>query len=132
MGARPFRFLLPAVVALLLVALPSGYYLYLKRVASQKATVVGVDWNSSHTCSITTYFPSLGERSISSRFFHFFSSPAFFRVHDEQGRLLRSSEWLLSQNESDDEAPQWIGDAQVVYPTASGYERWSLPECVRD
>jgi hypothetical protein len=137
MGARPSR-VMPLVggalllAALLFVALPVGYYLYLKRVASQKARVLGVEWNPSHTCSVTTYKPYLGENSVRSRFFYLFSSRAFFRVHDEQGRLLRSSEWLLFQNEAADEPPHWAGDGQVVYPTASGYEGWSLPECTRD
>ncbi len=65
-----------------------------------------------------------------SRFFHLFSSPAFFRVHDTQGRLLRSSEWLLFQNEVDDEAPRWVSEGQVLYPTSHGYEGWALAECV--
>jgi hypothetical protein len=134
MGARPFqRMSLSAgallVVPLLLVALPVGYYLYLKHVASREASVVGVDWNSHHSCTITTYSPTLGESSVSSRFFHLFSSRAFFRVHDVRGRLLRSSEWLLFQTEVDDEPPRWVSDGRVVYPTASGYESWAIPEC---
>jgi hypothetical protein len=131
MGTRPSRFLLLGLWGLLLVVLPTAYYLFLKRVAGQNAEVVSVSWNPSHTCSVTTYFPSLGkERTASSRFFHFFSSPAFFRVHDARGALLRSSEWHLFQNEADDEAPKWVGDGQVVYPTTKGYEGWTLPECV--
>lgn len=129
MRARPVLFLLLGAWGLLLVALPTAYYLFLKRVAGQNAEVVSVSWNPSHTCSVTTYYPSLGERTASSRFFHFFSSPTFFRVHDARGALLRSSEWLLSQNEADDEAPKWVGDGQVVYPTSTGYEGWTLPEC---
>jgi len=131
MGARPSRFLLlMGVWGLLLVALPTAYYLVLKQIAGQNAEVLSVIWNPSHSCSITTYFPTLGERTASSRFFHFFSSPAFFRVHDARGVLLRSSEWLLFQNEADDEVPKWVGDGQVVYPTSKGYEGWTLPECV--
>ncbi|MFY0527344.1 hypothetical protein ACN28I_30765 [Archangium gephyra] len=129
MGARPLRFVLGGGLLLLLVAPPVGYYLYLKRVAAQRAEVLGVDWNPSRTCSITTYVPSLGENSASSRFFRLFSSRAFFRVHDAQGRLLRSSEWLLLQNEADDEPPRWVSEGQVVYPTSQGYEGWALPEC---
>jgi hypothetical protein len=129
MGAHLSRFLFLGACGLLLVVLPSTYYLHLKRVAGQNAEVVSVSWNPSHTCSVTTYFPSLGERTVSSRFFHFFSSPAFFRVHDARGALLRSSEWLLFQNESDDEVARWVGDGQVVYPTSKGYEGWTLPEC---
>lgn len=130
MGARPLRFLLVGGLVLVLVALPVGYYLYLKRVAAQRAEVLGVDWNPSRTCSITTYVPSLGESSVRSRFFRLFSSRAFFLVHDAQGRLLRSSEWRLFQNEADDEPPRWVSEGQVVYPTSSGYEGWALPECV--
>ncbi|OJH42705.1 hypothetical protein [Cystobacter ferrugineus] len=130
MGAPPSRFLLlMGICGGLLVALPTAYYLLLKRVAGQQAEVVSVSWNPSHTCSVTTYFPSLGERTPSSRFFHFFSSPAFFRVHDARGVLLRSSEWHLFQNEADDEVPKWVGDGQVVYPITKGYEGWTLPEC---
>jgi len=114
---------------LLLFVLPTAYYLFLKRVAGHNAEVFSVSWNPSHTCSITTYFPYLGERTVSTRFFDLFSSPAFFRVHDARGALLRSSEWLLFQNEVDDEAPKWVGDGQVVYPTSNGYEGWRLPEC---
>ena len=133
MEARPFRvLLLLGGLVLLFVALPVGYYVYVKRVAGQKAEVLGVDWNASRTCSVTTYIPSLGVESVSSRFFHLFSSSAFFRVHDAQGRRLRSSEWILWQQEVDDEPPRWVGDGQVIYPTTSGYEAWAIPECVRD
>ncbi|WP_152622329.1 hypothetical protein [Archangium violaceum] len=129
MEARPSRFVLLGGV--LLLFLPVAYYFFLKWAAGQKAEVVSVSWNPSHTCSVTTYFPSLGEeRTVSSRFFHFFSSPAFFRVHDARGALLRSSEWKLFQNEADDEVARWVGDGQAVYPTRQGYEGWTLPECV--
>jgi hypothetical protein len=129
MGARPSRIPLLAAWGVLLLALPTAYYLFLKRVAGQNAEVVSVSWNPSHTCSVPPYFPSRGERPDGSRFFHFFSSPAFFRVHDARGALLRSSEWLLFQNEADDEVARWVGNGQVVYPTSKGYEGWTLPEC---
>lgn len=130
MGVRPSRVVLPGTVGLLLVVLPIAYYLFLKQRAGLNAEVVSVSWNSRHTCSVTTYFPFLGEeRTVSSRFFYFFSSPAFFRVHDARGTLLRSSEWHLFQNELDDEAARWVTDGQVVYPTSKGYAGWTLPEC---
>ncbi len=137
MRAHPSRTLLLFCVilvflGLVFVALPAAYYLHLKRVASQKALIVGVDWNPSHTCSVTTYNPYLGEHTVRSRVFFFFSSPAIFRVHDEQGRLLRSSEWILFQREAVDEPPRWVGDGRVIYPTTEGYEMWGLPECTRD
>jgi len=132
MSARPPH-LLPWLTTALLV-LPmvctAGYYLYLKGVAGRNARELAVDWNASRRCSITTYAPSLGEQSIRSRFFHFFSASTLFRVHDKEGHLLRSSEWLLWQTEAgDSEAPRWVSEGRVVYPTTQGYEQWELPEC---
>jgi len=131
MSARPNPLLRAGGVVLLIVLLPVGYYLHLKRLVGERAEVQGVDWNPSHTCSITTYSSALGEDSVRARFIRLFSAPAFFRVYDAQGRLLKSSEWHLFEHEVDDEAPRWLNDAHVIYPTASGYEAWSLPECTR-
>ncbi|MGZ3461365.1 MAG: hypothetical protein ACXU86_22980 [Archangium sp.] len=102
----------------------------MKGVAARNAVELAVDWNPDHTCAIKTYAPSLGERSGLSRLFHLLTSPTFFRVYDQQGRLLKSSEWLLWQKETGElEAPQWMGNGRVLYPTTQGYAAWSIPEC---
>ncbi|WP_309891710.1 hypothetical protein [Archangium sp.] len=133
MSGSSLRWLLwGGALATMLVAACLGYFLHLKGVAGRTAQVLAVDWNPDRTCSVTTYTPALGERSIRSRLFRLFTAPTFFRVHDQEGDLLRSSEWRLWEREAGElEPPQWIGNGRVLYPTTRGYAQWELPECVR-
>jgi hypothetical protein len=113
----------------LLVLVLTGYLLLLKAQAGRGARVLGEDWNESRTCSVTTYAPYL-EDSAGSRLFYLLSASTFFRVHSTRGALLKSSEWRLWEREfGDQEAPRWISDGHLVYPTTDGYAHWELPEC---
>jgi hypothetical protein len=95
--------------------------------------VLSEDWNAGHTCSVTTYAPYLEEDSVGGRLFYLLGASTFFRVHDAEGRLLRNSEWRLWEREfGDQEAPRWISEGHLVYPTTDGYAHWDLSECARE
>jgi hypothetical protein len=129
---RPFRTWVLGAVAVpgLLVLVLVGYYLLLKAEAGRNARTLSEEWNASRTCAVTTYAPLLEDDSVGSRLFHLLSASTFFRVHDARGQLVKSSEWRLWEREfGDQEAPRWINDDHLVYPTTDGYAHWALPEC---
>jgi hypothetical protein len=134
MNASPFRPSLrsSALIVTGLMTLLVGGYLGSKVMAGRAAEELAVDWNADRTCSITTYSPTLGEGTFLNKLFHLIAPPTFFRVYDKEGRLQKSSEWLLWQREAGElEAPRWMGNAHVLYPTTQGYAEWSLPGCAR-
>ncbi|MBV4472772.1 hypothetical protein KVQ74_01195 [Pseudomonas sp. COW3] len=122
-GRRALLLIVLIAVALILVA---GF---LKVKASRLAHVYSTEWNDTGTCYISSYIPQYSALGIPGKLLKLFSSEAFFRVYAKNGTLLQSSEWLLWQNEfTTDERAQWVcGNA--IYPTAKGYEGWSIPAC---
>ncbi|WP_164003058.1 hypothetical protein [Pyxidicoccus caerfyrddinensis] len=128
---RPSRsWLWGAAILGLLVLAPMAMYLLLKQEAGRNAKLLSEDWNAAHTCAVSTYAPYLEGNSVRSRLFYLFSASTFFRVHDARGQPLKSTEWRLWEREfGDQEAPKWIHDGSLVYPTTDGYAHWELPEC---
>jgi hypothetical protein len=108
---------------------PFVFWLYTKRGASASAKVYSMVWNESRTCYINSYIPGYSNFGIAGKLVKLFSSEAFFRVYNNKGELLRSSEWLLWQSEfTTDERSQWV-NGNAIYPTLSGYEGWNISEC---
>jgi hypothetical protein len=104
-------------------------WLYLKSEAASLATVYSTTWNDAGTCYINSYIPQYSKLGMPGAVVKIFTSEAFFRVYSKDGELLKSSEWLLWQNEfTTDERSQWVG-GRAVYPTVKGYEGWSIPGC---
>ncbi|WP_426233622.1 hypothetical protein [Pseudomonas sp. TWP3-2] len=86
-------------------------------------------WNESGTCYIQSYIPQYSALGVAGSIAKLFASEAFFRVYAKDGTLLKSSEWLLWQNEfTTDERSQWVY-GHAIYPTATGYEGWNIPAC---
>lgn len=102
---------------------------YVKTAASRLAHVYSTDWNDAGTCYIQSYIPQYSALGVAGSIAKMFTSEAFFRVYAKDGTLLKSSEWLLWQNEfTTDERAQWAG-SHAIYPTVSGYEGWNIPAC---
>ena len=119
--------------ALLLIALTAAALVlaacYMKVTASRLAHMYSTVWNESGTCYINSYIPQHSALGIPGKIFRLFTSEAFFRVYAKDGTLLKSSEWLIWQNEfTTDERAQWV-NAHAIYPTATGYEGWKIPVC---
>jgi len=116
------------LLALAFVALVAAAC-YVKTAASRLAHVYSTDWNDAGTCYIQSYIPQYSAVGIPGMIFKLFASEAFFRVYAKDGTLLKSSEWLLWQNEfTTDERSQWVY-GHAIYPTATGYEGWNIPAC---
>lgn len=104
-------------------------WLYVKQGAASAAIIYSTTWNGSRTCYISSYIPQYSKFSVVGELVKLFASDAFFRVYTNKGGLLKSSEWLLWQNEfTTDERSQWV-NGHAIYPTSSGYEGWSISEC---
>lgn len=122
-GRRALLLLAAAFVALVAAAC------YVKTAASRLAHVYSTDWNDAGTCYIQSYIPQYSALGVAGSIAKMFTSEAFFRVYAKDGTLLKSSEWLLWQNEfTTDERSQWAG-SHAIYPTVSGYEGWNIPVC---
>jgi hypothetical protein len=122
-GRRALLLLAAAFVALVAAAC------YVKTAASRLAHVYSTDWNDAGTCYIQSYIPQYSALGVAGSIAKMFTSEAFFRVYAKDGNLLKSSEWLLWQNEfTTDERSQWAG-SHAIYPTVSGYEGWNIPVC---
>ncbi|EJN34556.1 hypothetical protein [Pseudomonas sp. GM80] len=116
------------LLALAFVALVAAAC-YVKTAASRLAHVYSTDWNDAGTCYIQSYIPQYSALGVAGSIAKMFTSEAFFRVYAKDGTLLKSSEWLLWQNEfTTDERSQWAG-SHAIYPTVSGYEGWNIPAC---
>ena len=104
-------------------------WLYLKNEAADLATLYSTTWNDAGTRYINSYIPQYSKLGLPGVVVKIFTSEAFFRVYNKDGELLKSSEWLLWQNEfTTDERSQWVG-GRAVYPTVNGYDGWSIPGC---
>lgn len=102
---------------------------YVKTTAARLAHEYSTDWNDAGTCFIRSYIPQYSALGIPGMIFKLFASEAFFRVYAKDGKLLKSSEWLLWQNEfTTDERSQWVY-GHAIYPTVTGYEGWNIPAC---
>ncbi|WP_426203329.1 hypothetical protein [Pseudomonas sp. TWP3-1] len=122
-GRRALVLIVLAVVALFAAAC------YLKTTAARLAHVYSTDWNDAGTCYIQSYIPQYSTLGVAGSIAKLFTSEAFFRVYAKDGTLLKSSEWLLWQNEfTTDERSQWVY-GHAIYPTATGYEGWNIPAC---
>jgi hypothetical protein len=123
LGRSALLFLALTATALISVAC------YVKTTAARLAEEYSIVWNDNGTCSIRSYIPQYSAFGIPGKLFKLFASEAFFRVYAKDGTLLRSSEWLLWQNEfTTDERAQWVS-GHAIYPTAAGYEGWNIPAC---
>ena len=123
LGRSALLFVALAVAALLSAAC------YVKTTAARLAHEYSTDWNDAGTCFIRSYIPQYSALGIPGMIFKLFASEAFFRVYAKDGTLLKSSEWLLWQNEfTTDERSQWVY-GHAIYPTATGYEGWNIPAC---
>jgi hypothetical protein len=104
-------------------------WLYLKTEAAALAKLYSTTWNEPETCYINSYIPQYSKLGTPGAIAKIFTSEAFFRVYSKDGKLLRSSEWLLWKNEfTTDEQSRWVG-GRAIYPTVSGYDGWIIPEC---
>ncbi|KAE9638343.1 hypothetical protein EJA70_31515 [Pseudomonas sp. PB103] len=122
-GRRALLLLAAAVVALVAAAC------YVKTEAARLAHEYSTAWNDAGTCYIQSYIPQYSALGVAGSIAKMFTSEAFFRVYAKDGTLLKSSEWLLWQNEfTTDERSQWAG-SHAIYPTVSGYEGWNIPVC---
>ncbi|POA49911.1 hypothetical protein C1893_04235 [Pseudomonas sp. MPR-ANC1] len=102
---------------------------YVKTTAARLAQEYSTDWNEAGTCFIRSCIPQYSALGVAGSIAKMFTSEAFFRVYAKDGTLLKSSEWLLWQNEfTTDERSYWLG-TRAVYPTVSGYEGWNVPAC---
>jgi hypothetical protein len=117
------------LVLILLVGAPVSVWLYIKHGAAVTAEVYSTTWNEAKTCYINSYIPKYSNFGVAGKFVKLFTSEAFFRVYSVEGELLKSSEWLLWQNEfTTDERSQWV-NGHAIYPTSTGYEGWSITAC---
>lgn len=117
------------VVGVVILGVAALYWVYLKAQAANLANVYSTTWNEAGTCYINSYIPRYSALGVAGKLASLFTSEAFFRVYTKDGELLKSSEWLLWQNEfTTDERSQWVG-GRAIYPTADGYEGWIIPEC---
>lgn len=111
------------------LCVPVFAWLYIKHEAAAAAVVYSTTWNDAKTCYINSYIPKYSRFGVAGKFVKLFTSEAFFRVYNDKGELLRSSEWLLWQNEfTTDERSQWV-NGHAIYPTSTGYEGWNISEC---
>lgn len=108
---------------------PIAIWLYVKLDLSRNTKPYSTTWSDSGACYINSYIPNYWSLGIPGITVELFSSEAFFRVYRKDGTLLKSSEWLLTQREfAESESAQWT-NGNAIYPTNSGYEGWTLPEC---
>lgn len=128
MAKKTFTSALSIFVAIALLA-PLVIWLYIKLDLSRNTKPYSTNWSDSGACYINSYIPNYWSLGIPGITVELFSSQAFFRVYRKDGTLLKSSEWLLTQREfADSESAQWT-NGNVIYPTNSGYEGWTLPVC---
>ncbi|ROM56922.1 hypothetical protein BK649_01680 [Pseudomonas canadensis] len=117
------------VFAVFVLCALAGTWLYVKQGAAAHAMIYSTTWNESRTCYINSYIPKYSTFGVVGKFVKLFASEAFFRVYTDKGELLKSSEWLLWQNEfTTDERSQWV-NGQAIYPTSSGYDGWNISAC---
>lgn len=120
---------LTLILVVFLLCAVGCIWLYVKQGAASAAVVYSTTWNESKTCYINSYIPQYSRFGVAGKLVKLFTSEAFFRVYTDKGELLKSSEWLLWQNEfTTDERSQWV-NGHAIYPTSSGYEGWNISEC---
>ncbi|WP_339513669.1 hypothetical protein [Pseudomonas sp. RL_15y_Pfl2_60] len=106
-----------------------GLWLFVKLDISKNTETYSTIWSDSGACYVNSYIPNYRALGVMGITVGLFSSEAFFRVYRQDGTLLKSSEWLLTQSEfAGTESAKWI-NGNVIYPTNSGYEGWTLSEC---
>ncbi|WOC79732.1 hypothetical protein RTE98_04180 [Stutzerimonas frequens] len=128
MRTRTFNKALAGFLTIALLA-PAGLWLFVKLKLSAETSVYHRVWSESGACHIDAYIPNYASLGIPGRLIELFSSSAFFRVYRDDGKLLKSSEWLVWQREfAEDESAKWI-HGHALYPATNGYEGWTLPEC---
>ena len=117
------------VLIVFLLFTSAAVWLYVKQGAASAAVVYSTTWNDSKACYINSYIPQYSRFGVVGKLVKLFASEAFFRVYTDKGDLLKSSEWLLWQNEfTTDERSRWV-NGHAIYPTSSGYEGWNISEC---
>lgn len=117
------------ILTAVVVLIPLTTWLYVKINLSRSTEPYATTWSETRACYINAYIPKFSSLAVPGKIVKLFSSDAFFRVHRKDGALLKSSEWLLWQREfADSESAQWA-NGNAIYPTNSGYEGWTLPEC---
>ncbi len=113
----------------LIIISATGLWLFVKTDISKNTENYSKIWSDSGACYINSYIPNYRALGVTGITVGLFSSESFFRVYRKDGTLLKSSEWLLTQSEfAGTESAKWI-NGNVIYPTNSGYEGWTLPEC---
>jgi hypothetical protein len=118
-----------SILAVIIILAPLTIWLYVKFELSRNTKPYSTTWSTSGACYINSYIPNYWSLGVPGITIELFSSQAFFRVYRKDGTLLKSSEWLLKQREfADSERAQWV-NGNAIYPTNSGYEGWTLPEC---
>ncbi len=118
-----------SIFAVIVILVLFTIWLYVKFDLSRNTKPYSTIWSDSGACYINSYIPNYWSLGIPGITVELFSSQAFFRVYHKDGTLLKSSEWLLMQREfADNESAQWA-NGNAIYPTNSGYEGWTLPEC---
>ncbi len=92
-------------------------------------------FNPAKTCYLNIYQVTTADKP--SRSFDGFArgliqltrGSVVYRVYTQDHRLVATSEWRLFGQLTMLEAPDWIGNATLLYDGRHGYEQFLVPDC---
>ncbi|QXH49181.1 hypothetical protein KSS94_14590 [Pseudomonas fakonensis] len=117
-------FLLVGSLILLLFLAWLGMRLY----ASDQAQVTDSIASGSGKCLLKTYRRDYSAFGVAGRMASVFGSRYFYRVYNNAGDPLATSEWNFSEEEVNTFATEWLGQ-MAMYPTRHGWASFEMSEC---
>ncbi|NIX93450.1 hypothetical protein HCG45_11895 [Pseudomonas fulva] len=100
----------------------------MRRYASDQANVTDRIASGSGKSLLKTYVRNYSAFGVAGRMASAFGSFHFYRVYNDAGDLLATSEWNFGEHEVSTFATEWFGQT-AMYPTRHGWASFSLKEC---
>ncbi|MFK3774173.1 hypothetical protein [Pseudomonas sp. NPDC089406] len=103
-------------------------WLGMRAYASDQAQVTDSIASGSGKCLLKTYRRDYSAFGVAGGMASAFGSRYFYRVYNNAGDQLATSEWNFSEDEVNTFATEWLGQ-MAMYPTRHGWASFSLKQC---
>lgn len=100
----------------------------MRQYASNQAHVTDSIASGSGKCLLKTYRRDYSAFGVVGRMASAFGSRYFYRVYNNAGDQLATSEWNFSEDEVNTFATEWLGQ-MAMYPTRHGWASFEMREC---
>lgn len=118
------------VVLVLIVAFLAFGFDHLKSMALKGADVISTDYNPAHTCYVQTVEAGFkdGVDPILQNLFYLVHSRLLYRVFNNDGELIASTDWRFLEPTIDTDHARWGNNSTLIYP-ADGYRSLDAARC---